>query len=68
LAWFRGRSPLGRPFIFTRGNEDFGANSLIYAYPNSEIVIVVLTHAGNADDQRSWSRLVHAQIQNLLTL
>ena len=68
LAWFWGRSPLGRPLLFTRGNEDFGANSLIYVYPDREIVIVVLTHAGNAGAQLSWSRLVHAQIQNLLSL
>jgi len=54
--------------LFTRGNEDFGANSLIYVYPDREIVIVVLTHAGNANSQLSWSRFVHAQIQNLLSL
>lgn len=68
LAWFLGESPLGRRRIFTRGNEDFGPNSLIYVYPDRETIIVVLTHAGNADAQRSWSRLVHAQIQEILGL
>ncbi|MGH7712171.1 MAG: hypothetical protein ACREOG_12845, partial [Gemmatimonadaceae bacterium] len=61
-------SPLGRPLIFTRGNEDFGPNSLVYVYPDREIVIIVLTHAGNADAQRSWSRVIHAQIEQLLSL
>lgn len=68
LAWFLGNSPVGDPLIFTRGNEDFGANSVIYVYPKREIVIVVLTHAGNANAQLSWSRLVHAQIRDLLSL
>lgn len=68
LAWFLGKSPGGRPLIFTRGNEDFGANSLIYVYPERGIVIVILSHAGNADAQNSWSRLAHAQIQSLLSL
>ena len=68
LAWFLGQSPAGRLRIFTRGNEGFGANSLIYAYPERDIVIIVLTHAGNADGARSWSRAVHEQIESLLSL
>jgi CubicO group peptidase (beta-lactamase class C family) len=68
LGWFLGRTGRGSRRIFTRGNEDFGANALVYAYPDSETVIIVLTHAGDADDGTSWSRRVHATLEALLSL
>ena len=68
LGWFIGHSDHNQARIFTRGNDDFGANALIYAYPKSATVIIVLTHAGNANDQQSWSRFVHAEIEKLLSL
>ena len=68
LGWFIGTSPTGKQMIFTRGNDDFGPNSLIYAYPERKIVIVVLTHAGDADDETSWSRSILAEIQSALNL
>lgn len=67
-GWFIGTSPRGRQVRFTRGNEDFGANSLIYAYPESDVVIIVLTHAGDANDDMSWSRQVHHDIEAALEL
>jgi CubicO group peptidase (beta-lactamase class C family) len=66
LGWFVGRTPGGATRIFTRGNEDFGANALIYAYPDRDIVIVILTHAGNANADESWSRYLHARLEALL--
>lgn len=68
LGWFLTRSPRGRSVRFTRGNEDFGANSLIYAYPDADVLIVVLTHAGDAPDDTSWSRSVHRDIEAALAL
>ena len=68
LGWFTGVSPSGQRLIFTRGNEDFGANSLIYAYPDRDILIIVLTHAGNAADGTSWSRKVHRELEAALGL
>jgi CubicO group peptidase (beta-lactamase class C family) len=68
LGWFIGRSPAGTAAIFTRGNEDFGPNSLLYAYPASETVVVVLTHAGDANDDLSWSRFVLRKIEAALGL
>jgi len=68
LGWFVGKNALGTQFIFTRGNEDFGPNSLLYAYPKEDVVIVVLTHAGSADGNLSWSRLVHAKLERVLHL
>lgn len=66
LGWFLGKSGNGATYIFTRGNEDWGPNSLLYAYPESGVVIVVLTHAGDSTGDLSWSRLIHSKIQELL--
>lgn len=68
LGWFRGRTGSGSEYIFVRGNEDFGANGLLYAYPASNTVIIVLTHAGNADDETSWSRAVLRSLEQQLAL
>lgn len=68
LGWFIDRSPKGASRIFTRGNEDFGANSLIYFYPESGSIIIVLTHAGDANEDFSWSRLIHQELEAALGL
>jgi CubicO group peptidase (beta-lactamase class C family) len=62
LGWFTSTSANGKDAIFTRGNEDFGANSVIYAYPSRDVVIIILTHAGDADQDLSWSRKLHQDI------
>jgi CubicO group peptidase (beta-lactamase class C family) len=66
LGWFLGKSGNGATYIFTRGNEDWGPNSLLYAYPESGVVIVVLTHSGDSNGDLSWSRFIHVKIQKLL--
>jgi CubicO group peptidase (beta-lactamase class C family) len=66
LGWFIGKSGDGPTYIFTRGNEDWGPNSLLYAYPESGVVVVVLTHGGDSNGDLSWSRFIHAKIQELL--
>jgi CubicO group peptidase (beta-lactamase class C family) len=68
LGWFVGQTEKGATRIFTRGNESFGPNALIYVYPETDTVIVVLSHAGQANDDTSWSRLVHGKIEKLLSL
>lgn len=65
LGWFIGATPSGEVRIFTRGNEDFGPNALVYAYPESKTVIVVLTHAGERGET-SHSRALHGAIEALL--
>ncbi len=67
LGWFTGRTTRGSPFIFVRGNEDFGANSLIYVYPDQDVSLIILTHAGNAGE-RSWSRILLADLEQALGL
>lgn len=68
LGWFRGTTKRGTDFLFVRGNEDFGANSLLYAYPARHVVIIVLTHSGDADNDTSWSRKVLEQAEAALGL
>lgn len=68
LGWFLGRDQRGNDFRFVRGNEDFGANSLLYAFPKSDFVIIVLTHAGDRNDETSWSRAVLESLQQQLRL
>jgi hypothetical protein len=68
LGWFLGRTSLGNPVRFTRGNGDFGPNSLIYAYPDQDVVIVILTHSGDASEDVSWSRAILADLQTALNL
>ncbi|MEO6579695.1 MAG: serine hydrolase domain-containing protein [Sphingomicrobium sp.] len=63
LGWFMGRTAKRTRTIFTRGNDDFGPNSLIYDYPTRNITIVILTHAGNKDPETSWSRAILADIE-----
>jgi CubicO group peptidase (beta-lactamase class C family) len=66
LGWFVGRTDGGVTRIFTRGNEDWGPNSLLYAYPESGFVIIVLTHAGDAEDGVSWSRFIHSKLERTI--
>jgi len=68
LGWFVGVAPHGAQRIFTRGNEDFGANSSIYYYPAQHVLIVVLTHAGDARDDMAWSRTLQQRLEAALDL
>jgi len=63
FGWFLGKATGGTAAVFTRGNEDFGPNSLIYGYPSRYMTIIVLTHAGDANDDASWSRFVLKQLE-----
>lgn len=66
LGWFLTQTDSGHPVRFVRGNEDFGANALVYTYPEDGLIIVVLTHAGDRSDGTSWSRAVLADMEATL--
>ena len=68
LGWFLTTTPRGTHRLWTRGNDDFGPNSLIYAYPDRDMVIVILTHAGQKNDDVSWSRAMVADLERALDL
>ena len=67
-GWFVGRTARETATLFSRGNEDFGPNGLVYVYPERDVVVVVLSHGGNAPDGRPWSRRVLATIEKVLGL
>ena len=67
-GWFVTTTGRGTKRIWTRGNDDYGANSLIYGYPDRDVVIVVLTHAGDKANGTSWSRAVVSDLEEVLRL
>jgi CubicO group peptidase (beta-lactamase class C family) len=66
LGWFLGKTSGGQDTIFTRGNDDFGQNGLLYWYPRTATTIVILTHAGQKNDQLSYSRSLLRELESLL--
>lgn len=66
LGWFEGKNTATGRFLFTRGNDDYGANSLIYAYLDRDFVIIILTHAGQKDEDTSFSRAALAAIERAI--
>ena len=68
LGWFIGHTGRGARRIFVRGNDDTGQNSLLYYYPQTDTTIVVLTHAGDKNDETSWSRAMLASLETTLGL
>jgi CubicO group peptidase (beta-lactamase class C family) len=55
LGWCVNTTAEGQRRVFTRGNDDFGVNGLIYAYPDRQRDVVILSHAGQRDDGLSFS-------------
>lgn len=63
FGWFHGRSPKGTEFWFTRGNDSFGPNALIYFYPAKQITVVVTSHGGDdAVRDMGWSRVALQEV------
>jgi len=68
LGWFVTTTPRGTRRIWTRGNDDFGPNSLVYTYPDRDLAIIILTHAGQKTDDISYSRALVADLEDALKL
>lgn len=68
LGWFLTKMPSGTRRVWTRGNDDFGPNSLIYAYPDRDLVIIILTHGGQKTEDISWSRALIGDLEAALKL
>ena len=66
LGWFLSDTPAGVRRVFTRGNDDWGPNGVVYGYPDLQAVVIVLSHAGQKDDNASFSRAAHAAIERVL--
>jgi CubicO group peptidase (beta-lactamase class C family) len=68
LGWFVSVTPRGTRRIWTRGNDDFGPNGLIYTYPDRDLTIIVLSHAGQRTSELSHSRAMLAALEQALGL
>lgn len=68
LGWFWRRTPLGTECLFSRGNDDFGPNALLYAYPAKKTIVIVLSHAGEKNDDLSYSRGMLQAVETALKL
>lgn len=66
LGWFVGSTDGGEARVFTRGNDDVGSSAAFYAYPGKDVIVVVLSHAGQKTDDLSWARAVHGRIEEIL--
>lgn len=68
FAWFHGRTPKGSEFWFTRGNDSFGPNALIYVYPETHVTVVITSHSGDAPSEVGWSRVALREVEAALGL
>lgn len=68
LGWFVSVTPRGTRRVWTRGNDDFGPNSLLYTYPDQDLAIIILSHAGQKTADISFSRALLAGIEEALGL
>ena len=61
--WFGRRSDDGVVSLFSRGQESFGGNAVIYVYPEQNLTIITATNAGPAETGdgpvTGWSRSAH---------
>lgn len=61
--WFTQRTPTGVYRKFSRGQESFGGNAVIYCYPDQGLTIITATNAGPAESGDGsvvgWSRRTH---------
>lgn len=58
--WFWEQTEEARSLLWTRGQEQFGANAVLYLFPGTDLIIVAATHAGPAETGSGpvtgWSR------------
>jgi CubicO group peptidase (beta-lactamase class C family) len=61
--WFARSNDDGNFMRFSRGQESFGGNAVIYIYPEQELTIITATNAGPAENGdgavTGWSRRAH---------
>lgn len=65
FGWFRSASRFSGQDIWSRGNEDWGHNAILYAIPSRGYVMAVTSNSGSVGDE-PWSRRVRDGIESLL--
>ena len=67
--WFSRRLDNGRYAKFSRGQESFGGNTVIYIYPEQGVTIITATNAGPAETGdgpvTGWSRITHEALAEI---
>ena len=67
--WFGRKTEDGPHVKFSRGQESFGGNAVIYDYPGQELTIITATNAGPAETGEGpvegWSRKTHQAMEDV---
>ena len=67
--WFASVTSNGARAQFSRGNESFGGNAVIYTYPERRLTIITATNAGPAETGdgpvEGWSRKTHKVLADI---
>lgn len=67
--WFGRRLDNGQYAKFSRGQESFGGNAVIYVYPEQGLTIITATNAGPAETGdgavTGWSRVTHEALAEI---
>ena len=67
--WFGRKIDDGSHMKFSRGQESFGGNAVIYDYPDRRLRIITATNAGPAEagegPVEGWSRKTHRAMENI---
>lgn len=63
-GWFFQPEFEGRPRLISPGSEDTGNNAVLAHFPQQDLLIIVLTHAGSRDEV-PFSRVVLAELADL---
>ena len=69
--WFAQKTDNGQRVRFSRGQESFGGNAVIYDYPDRALTIITATNAGPAETGEGpvegWSRKTHQAMADVFT-
>ena len=64
--WFWEQAEDGRTTLWTRGQEQYGANAVLYLFPGTDLILVAAPHGGPAETGSGtvtgWSRLARDQM------
>lgn len=66
LGWFRSKSKNGDRTLWTRGGNSWGHNAILVDYLDKDIILVVLSNAGEIEDQE-WNRRVKEELESLIS-
>jgi CubicO group peptidase (beta-lactamase class C family) len=66
LGWMISTTARGTHRLWSRGTEDFGANGIIDVFDDENVIVVVLSHAGDDPDGHPYTRSIRDKIERFL--